>query len=209
MCKNTNNSVSISGTIMSEFIFNHEVYEEKFYETKVAIERNSGTLDIIPILVSEKLFDVTQMITGLNVMVSGEYRSRNNKDENNKSHLTLYVFASEFTIISDCFNDNEINVTGFISKEPVYRRTPRGREVSDLLVAVHRSYGKSDYIPCICWGRNAKLVTKFNVGDSVNIVGRIQSRDYDKRIEDYIITKTAYEVSVSKISLEEQIPLDN
>ena len=201
-----NNQVSIIGEIVSDFQYSHEVYGEGFYMVQVSVSRLSSFVDNIPVMVSERLIDVTQSCIGQYVYVSGQFRSFNRHEER-KNRLVLSVFARELELCEPQEADsasNQIYLDGYICKETVYRKTPLGREIADLLVAVNRSYGKSDYIPCICWGRNARFAAGFEVGSHVQIWGRIQSREYVKKVSDTQAEKrTAYEVSVSKIEFLE------
>ena len=168
----------------------------------IMVKRLSDSEDIIPVMVSERLIDVTQDYEGEYLMVNGQFRSYNRHEEK-KNRLVLSVFAREISFVEDeddSVKSNQIYLDGYICKPPVYRKTPLGREIADLLIAVNRPYGKSDYIPCICWGRNARYASAFYVGGHVLIWGRIQSREYMKRISDTETEKrTAYEVSVSKL----------
>lgn len=197
-----NNQVCITGEVVSDFEFSHEVFGESFYLLEVKVERLSDSYDIIPIMVSERLIDVSGDYTDLYVDVVGQFRSYN-RHEDNKNRLILSVFAREIIIREDRLasqKPNYIYLDGFVCKEPVYRKTPLGREISDVLLAVNRPYGKSDYIPCICWGRNARFAESFIVGDRIQIWGRIQSREYQKKISEAESEKrVAYEVSVSKL----------
>ena len=197
-----NNQVSILGTIISDFRYSHEVYGEGFYMVDVSVNRLSDFVDIIPVMVSERIVDVTKNYEGNLIYVLGQFRSYNRHEEK-KNRLVLSVFARELEFIeeeSDELKSNQIYLDGYICKEPIYRKTPLGREIADLLIAVNRSYGKSDYIPCICWGRNARFASGFEVGSHVEIWGRIQSREYVKKInENETEKRIAYEVSVSKI----------
>ena len=197
-----NNQVTIMGEIVSPFTFSHEVFGEGFYMVDVSVRRLSNSEDKIPVMISERLIDVTQDYTGEFIMVNGQFRSYNKHDEL-KNRLVLSVFAREVEFIEeelDGAKTNNIMLDGYICKLPVYRKTPLGREIADLLVAVNRPYGKSDYIPCICWGRNARFASAFEVGNHVQIFGRIQSREYVKKISETATEKRiAYEVSVSKL----------
>lgn len=201
-----NNQVSIIGEIVSDFQFSHEVYGEGFYMVDVSVSRLSNFVDYIPVMISERLIDVTQDCTGRFVQVSGQFRSFNRHEEH-KNRLVLSVFARELEFMESATDEdasNQIFLDGFVCKETVYRKTPLGREIADLLIAVNRSYGKSDYIPCICWGRNARFASSFGVGAHVQIWGRIQSREYVKKItETEVEQRVAYEVSVSKIEFLE------
>ena len=199
----TNNQVTIAGEVVSEFTFSHEVYGEHFYIVNIAVCRLSNSYDVIPGMVSERLIDVTSDYRGCVLQVSGQFRSYNRHEEN-RNRLVLSVFAREAVLASqedeDEQNPNHIFLDGYVCKHPVYRKTPLGREIADVLLAVNRPYGKSDYIPCICWGRNARFADKFEVGSHIQIWGRIQSREYQKKIaEDQYEKRVAYEVSVSKL----------
>ena len=195
-----NNSVTVIGKIIEECVFDHEVYGEGFYTFKICVERLSENYDVLPITLSERLIDKDLIIKNKAVIVKGQLRSYNNfTDKKNK--LVLTVFAREIEIFEDLpeGNPNSIELNGFICKEPVYRVTPFGREIADILVAVNRAYKKSDYIPCIAWGRNARYVNKLKVGANIKLWGRIQSRVYHKKSENGVEDKIAYEVSVSRI----------
>ena len=201
-----NNQVVIMGEIVSDFVFSHEIFGEGFYMVDVNVPRLSDSSDIIPLMVSERLIDVNEDYKGLNIMVQGQFRSYNRHEER-KNRLVLSVFAREIEFVDETpesSKTNQIYLDGYICKEPIYRKTPLGREIADLLLAVNRPYGKSDYIPCICWGRNARFASNFSVGTRCEIWGRIQSREYMKRLsEDDAEKRTAYEVSVSKLELME------
>ncbi len=204
-----NNKVTLSGEIVRNFEFNHKVYGEGFYTAMLATERLGGQKDIIPIMVSDRLVDVKTDWIGVNVDISGQLRSYN-KHEGNKNHLILSVFATGFGVHIEEFDGdfeskNHISLDGYICKKPTYRKTPLRREIADILLAVNRQYGKSDYVPMICWGRNARFAGGLEVGTRLRIEGRIQSREYQKQIEDGVYeTRTAYEVSVSKLIVVEE-----
>ena len=197
-----NNRVSIIGEVVSEFEFSHEVFGEGFYLVNVSVNRLSDMVDIIPLMISERLVDVTKDYRGRKIEVSGQFRSYNRHEEKH-NRLVLSAFARELKFLEEedsLAPVNQIFLDGYICKPPVYRKTPLGREIADLLLAVNRPYGKSDYIPCICWGRNARYASAFEVGGHVLIWGRIQSREYMKRIgENETQKRIAYEVSVSKL----------
>ena len=197
-----NNQVTIMGKVATEFSFSHEVFGEGFYMVEVEVKRLSNSEDRIPLMISERLIDVTQDYTGESIMVHVQFRSYNRHEEQ-KNRLVLSVFVREISFMEeepDGTKTNSIWLDGYICKEPIYRKTPLGREIADLLLAVNRPYGKSDYIPCICWGRNARYASGFEVGEHVQLLGRIQSREYVKRISDTETEKrVAYEVSVSKL----------
>ena len=197
-----NNQVSIMGEIISDFTYSHEVYGEGFYMMDISVKRLSDSYDIIPVMISERLIDVSQDYKGEMIQIFGQFRSYNRHEEK-KNRLVLSIFAREVNFVeeeNDKIKSNQIFLDGYICKNPVYRRTPLGREIADMLLAVNRPYGKSDYIPCICWGRNARFASGFEVGGHVQIWGRIQSREYVKKLEDETTQKrVAYEVSVSKL----------
>ena len=197
-----NNQVSIAGKVASGFQFSHEVFGEGFYILDVEVKRLSDSSDIIPLMVSERLMDVTRDYRGTYIEVIGQFRSYN-KHEQEKNKLVLSVFVREVKVCEEDYESlkpNSIFLDGYICKPPIYRKTPLGREIADLLLAVNRPYGKSDYIPCISWGRNARFAEKFTVGGHIHIWGRIQSREYQKKISDSDVERRiAYEVSVSKL----------
>lgn len=200
---NTNNQATVIGTIEDDFKLNHEIYAEKFYTFTISIPRLSGASDNVRIMISERLIMDSDYKKGDKVEVTGQFRSYNNY-ENGDNRLVLTVFAKDICYYDgdENKNPNELYLNGFICKEPVYRTTPFGREITDILLAVNRSYNKSDYIPIIAWGRNARFAKNLSVGDNVKLWGRIQSRNYQKRIsDDEVITKTAYEVSVNRMEL--------
>ena len=197
-----NNQVTIAGEIMGGFTFSHDVFGEGFYVMDISVGRLSESNDIIPIMVSERLVDVKKDYKGMQAVISGQFRSYNRHEES-RNRLVLSVFAREIEIMEEPTEEvrpNYIFLDGFVCKPPIYRKTPLGREIADVLLAVNRPYGKSDYIPCICWGRNARFAEGFQVGEHIQIWGRIQSREYQKKISETEFEKrTAYEVSVSKL----------
>ena len=199
-----NNQVSLMGEIVSPFQLNHEVYGEKFYTVDVEVSRFSDSVDRIHLMVSERLVDADQDYSGKLVKIAGQFRSYNHL-ENGKVRLVLFVFVKEWEFVEDVKKSNENNrlcLDGFVCKQPVYRKTPLGREVADVLIAVNRMYGKSDYIPCICWGRNARFAAGLSVGTRVQITGRIQSREYYKHINEIETERrVAYEVSVRELQV--------
>ena len=199
-----NNEVQLCGTVETELSFSHEVYGEGFYQFTLDVPRLSDISDKINITVSERLLSDSNINTGDTVAVNGQFRSYNNYTETG-NRLILTVFARDIEIVSQpeaSRNPNHIFLNGFLCKKPVYRTTPFGREITDILIAVNRAYNKSDYIPCIAWGRNARFSSALEVGENVKIWGRIQSREYQKKIDDdNIITKTAYEISISKMDV--------
>ncbi len=196
-----NNRVYISGEIVSDATFSHGVYGEGFYEFFVRVMRLSGQADILPITISERLIQDGMLCKGKSICALGQFRSYN-KIENGRSRLMLTVFIRELLEELPDKNPNSILLSGYICKPPVYRTTPFNREIADILIAVNRAYNKSDYIPCIAWGRNARFVKNLAVGDRLAVSGRIQSREYQKKLsETELKTMTAYEVSVSKLAV--------
>lgn len=198
------NIVKLAGKVITDFEFLYEIYNEKFYQVFISIIRPSGQEDIIPVVVSEKITDVELSLKGMNATIKGEYRSYN-EHSGTKNKLILNVFANSIVgTDKDVLHENKIEVTGTLVKEPVFRKTPlTNKYITDLHIAINRKYGKSDYIPCIAWSRNAKYTSKFNVGDRISATGRIQSRKYIKKISDTVAeTKTAYELSMITVVAE-------
>ena len=203
-----NNKVYLVGNIVSTPVFSHEIFDEKFYEFMLEISRLSDMRDVLPITVSEKLLKSTDLSIGSKIALNGQFRSYN-KILDEKSKLMLTVFVRDFCEVADA-NPNLVQLKGYICKPPIYRTTPFSREICDILVAVNRSYKKSDYIPCIAWGRNARFVRDTQVGQKLFLTGRIQSREYVKKISDTeSLTKVAYEVSINKIGLDEDVDNKN
>ncbi len=201
----SNNRATISGKVTSEIQFSHEVFGEKFYQIMLEVKRLSEMCDLIPVTLSEKLLGVTDISVGQRVTVIGQFRSYN-KIMDNRSKLMLTVFAVDIMPIDEAINSNTIELIGFICKPPIFRTTPFNREICDILLAVNRAYNKSDYIPSIAWGRNARSMKYLSVGEQVQVFGRIQSRNYTKRVSDEVVeNRVAYEVSIAKISLGENI----
>ena len=201
-----NTKVTVIGQVVSLFTYSHEVFGEGFYMVDLAVNRLSDQEDIIPLMVSERLIDVKQDYRGRTLEAAGQFRSYN-RHEGNKNRLVLSVFVRELRFLeefTDYTKTNQIFLDGYICKEPIYRKTPLGREIADLLIAVNRPYGKSDYIPCIAWGRNARYASAFQVGSRIRIWGRVQSREYTKKLSEAESEKRiAYEVSVSKLECGE------
>lgn len=195
-----NNVVTISGITAMEPVYSHSVFGEGFYESAIEIERLSGQKDVIPVTISERLLADSDFAVGNKVAIDGQFRSYN-KLFNGKSKLMLTVFVrSLFDPANEIQNANNIELTGFVCKPPVFRTTPFKREIADILIAVNRAYNKSDYIPCIAWGRNARFAAKLEVGDKITLSGRIQSREYQKLLDDGSSeTRVAYEISVGRI----------
>jgi len=201
--ENSGNFIDIGGRICSEFNFSHEIYSEGFYRFDIEVARLSGSADILPVTVSERIINRDAMHIGTTVRIAGQIRSYNNYVEaERRNKLVLTVFARDVELPDNPASPNEVFLNGYLCKPPIYRTTPFGREIADMLLAVNRSYNKSDYIPCIAWGRNARFAGKLPVGENIRIWGRMQSRIYHKKQENGdAIEKTAYEVSVAKVEL--------
>ena len=211
-----NNYLTLVGKVTGEKKFSHEIYGERFYIFNLSIPRLSGNADIIPITVSERIITDEMLQEGKKLLIKGQFRSYNSYD-NEKNRLILTVFAKDLVEVEEKNEEeenemarkdtitNEVVLIGYICKKPIYRQTPFGREISDILLAVNRAYNKSDYIPCIAWGRNARFCENIPVGTEVKIVGRVQSRTYEKKYDDgRVETKVAYEVSVSSLEVVNQ-----
>lgn len=205
-----NNHIVLVGKVTSEKKFSHEIYGEKFYIFDLSVPRLSGNADIIPITISERLMVNGELPINTKLTVEGQFRSYNSYGEG-RNRLILTVFAKNIELLEDQeseveakkdFLSNEVALVGYICKKPVYRQTPFGREIADLLLAVNRAYNKSDYIPCIAWGRTARFCENMEIGTEVKIIGRVQSRQYEKKHEDGTVeNKIAYEVSVGSLEV--------
>ena len=211
-----NNYLTLVGKVTGEKKFSHEIYGERFYVFNLEIARLSGNADIIPITVSERLATDEMLVSGKNLLVKGQFRSYNSYD-NEKNRLILTVFAKDVVELEENSQEeenemtkkdmvtNEVVLVGYICKKPIYRQTPFGREIADILLAVNRAYNKSDYIPTIAWGRNARFCQNLEVGTKVRLVGRVQSRMYEKKHEDGTIeNRVAYEVSIGSLEVVEE-----
>ena len=214
-----NNYLTLVGRVTGEKKFSHEIYGERFFIFNLSIARLSGNADIIPITVSERLITDEMLQEGKKILVKGQFRS-NNSYENERNKLILTVFAKDVIEVEENEEDsdivkkesitNEVVLIGFICKKPIYRQTPFGREIADILLAVNRAYNKSDYIPCIAWGRNARFSQNLEVGTKVKVVGRVQSREYEKKYEDGTSeVKVAYEVSIGSLEIVEENEEEN
>ena len=214
-----NNYLTLVGRVTGEKKFSHEIYGERFFIFNLSIARLSGNADIIPITVSERLITDEMLQEGKKILVKGQFRSYNSY-ENERNKLILRVFAKDVIEVEENEEDsdivkkesitNEVVLIGFICKKPIYRQTPFGREIADILLAVNRAYNKSDYIPCIAWGRNARFSQNLEVGTKVKVVGRVQSREYEKKYEDGTSeVKVAYEVSIGSLEIVEENEEEN
>lgn len=202
-----NNRACVIGKMMSEFSYSHEVFGEQFFRTNILVCRASGIMDTVPLMFPEKLADVNEDYSDNTVEITGQFRSYNRK-EDGKSHLELSVFVQEIRFLDGEYTDygsnNCVCLKGFLCRPPAYRKTPLGRRICDILLAVNRLHGKSDYIPCIAWGRDAVLASRLNVGSAVEVMGRIQSREYmKKQSETETEMRVAYEVSVCRMGMED------
>ena len=212
-----NNHLVLVGKVTSEKTYSHEIYGEKFYIFDLEVPRLSSAVDIIPITVSERLLTSLDLQIGKTLSVEGQFRSYNSY-QNERNKLILTVFAKDIIEVENQESENEENqeekkdtvtneviLSGYVCKKPIYRQTPFDREIADLLLAVNRAYNKSDYIPCIAWGRNARFCQNMEVGTEVRIVGRVQSRNSEKKFEDGTSeTRVAYEVSISSMEIVEK-----
>ena len=205
-----NNHIILVGKVTSEKRFSHEIYGEKFYIFDLSVPRLSGNDDIIPVTISERLMPGGDLALNSKIVVEGQFRSYNSYNEG-KNRLVLTVFAKDIKFLEDQeseiearkdFISNEVTLIGYICKKPIYRQTPFGREIADILLAVNRAYSKSDYIPCIAWGRTARFCENMEVGTEIKLVGRVQSRQYEKKYEDGTVeNKVAYEVSIASLEV--------
>ncbi len=207
-----NNEVTVVGKVIGDMSFSHKVYGEGFYTFDIEVPRLSDSVDKLPVTISERLLPAVGELLGETVEILGQFRSYNQYDEG-RNRLILTIFVLELKIVEEPEinrSKNNIFLNGFVCKSPVYRTTPFGREITDLLVAVNRSYHKSDYIPCISWGRNARYAQHLKTGDNIMLWGRIQSRTYQKKLENgETIARVAYEMSVSKMELVDQVLEDD
>ena len=216
-----NNYLTLVGKVTGEKKFSHEIYGEKFYVFNLEIARLSGNADIIPITVSERIITDEMLIQGKQLLVKGQFRSYNSYD-NEKNRLILTVFAKDVVEVEENNEEeenemtkkdtvtNEVVLVGYICKKPIYRQTPFGREIADVLLAVNRAYNKSDYIPTIAWGRNARFCQNLEVGTKVKLVGRVQSRMYEKKHEDGTVeNRVAYEVSIGSLEIVDEDDTEN
>ena len=195
----TNNQAEISGKVLSEFQYTHQIYDKTFYITYLSVKRQGSYADKIPVMVSEEIIDKSMNYTGRNVFAAGQFRSYISY-EAEKHKKTLYFFAKKLSFINDSIFINTIYLDGYICKKPIFRLTPLGREIADLMIAVNRTYRKSDYIPCICWNSHARFASELVVGSHIQSWGRIQSREYEKAISEHKTErKIAYEVSINQI----------
>ena len=209
-----NNHLTLVGKVTSDKRFSHEIYGEKFYIFDLSVPRLSGNADVIPVTISERLLTTQDVFIGAKLQIDGQFRSYNSYD-NEKNKLILTVFVKDVQFLEENQEEeeearrdvvsNEVILDGYICKKPIYRKTPFGREIADILLAVNRAYSKSDYIPCIAWGRTARFCENMEVGTEVKLVGRVQSRQYEKKHEDGTVeNKVAYEVSVGSLEVVNQ-----
>ena len=201
-----NNQLTLCGVIETAPVLDHEVFGENFYRMDVCVPRLSGTQDVLPVTISERLMN-SQVTPGVRVGITGQLRSYN-KVMGGSGRLLLTAFAQHLLAPDETENPNIIRLTGAICKPPSFRTTPFGREITDLMLAVNRAFGKSDYIPCIAWGRTARYAAGLNVGDKLEVQGRFQSREYQKQMPDgTVMTRVAYEVSLSRLTCLKEEPV--
>ena len=196
------NEAVVVGRVIEDLEYSHETHGEKFYSFKISTTRMSGKEDIVPVVVSERILDTSIKYEGKLLGIRGQFRSFNHRG-GERNHLVLFLFAREVEPEEDSVYDvDEIKIDGYICKQPVYRETPLGRQIADILIAVNRAYGRSDYIPCICWGRNARFARHLDIGTRIIVTGRIQSREYMKKLsEEEFEERVAYEVSISEMEV--------
>lgn len=202
---NTNN-ITLLGKLVGDFELDHESVGEKFYKNYISTMRDSGTEDVLPVIVSEKLLESTSGVSGQKVYITGRISTKNITADGKKK-LLIFAFATYIEIgnrIEELQDVNVVSMTGTICKPPTYRETPFGRQISDIIIAVNRKYGRTDYVHIICWGRNALWASSFAVGEKITVCGRFQSRKYVKKMDDLTEDKIAYEVSVSKLEIGEE-----
>lgn len=210
----TGNLLRLGGTLATHPVYGHEVFAEQFYYSTLSVPRLSGAEDLLPITISERLMENKTLEPGTPMALEGQLRSYNKVVEG-AGRLLITGFVQRLLNPEELQNPNQVQLYGALCKAPSYRTTPFGREICDLMLAVNRAYGKSDYIPCITWGRTARFASHLQVGDHVQVQGRFQSRAYQKQLADgTILNKTAYEVSVGRLTLlkqgrqeEEELPL--
>ncbi len=201
-----NNQLNLCGVIETPPTLDHEVFGEQFYRMDLRVPRLSGAQDLLPVTVSERLMN-SQVTPGTRLSVQGQLRSYN-KVMGGAGRLLLTAFAQRLSPPDDSENPNTIHLIGAICKPPSFRTTPFGREIADLMLAVNRAFGKSDYIPCIAWGRTARYAAQLAVGDHLEVQGRFQSREYQKQMPDgAVINRVAYEVSLSRLTHLKDMPL--
>ena len=206
MMEDSGNYLRLSGILTDAPTYGHEVFGEKFYYATLSVPRLSGTEDLLPITLSERLVDGMTLSEGSPLSIEGQLRSYNKVIEG-AGRLLITGFAQRLMPTDDGENPNQVQLTGALCKLPSYRTTPFGREIADLMLAVNRAYGKSDYIPCITWGRTARFASHLKVGDKVQLMGRFQSRAYQKQLPDgTVIGKMAYEVSVGRLLMADDAP---
>lgn len=202
---NETNNVYVQGEVLNAPEYNHSVKDEQFYSFNLKVDRLSDESDVLPVIMSSKFLSVKSLSAGDRIAIRGQFRSHNML-EDGRSRLILSVFCQELDECNDNINSNVVELSGYICKPPIYRKTPLNREICDLLLAVNRNNNKSDYIPCLAWGRNARFAGSLPLGTRIELTGRIQSRQYNKKIETGIeITKMAYEVSIANLAAISQV----
>ena len=198
------NQITLRGTLLSLPQFSHENHGKKFFRFTLEVPRISGTVDLLPIVAEERVIDAIDPNGGEMITVTGQVRSHNIRTEVIR-HLLIFVFATSI-ICEDGEPINDVILEGPLCKEPVFRRTPLGREICDVMLAVPRAFKRADYLPCILWGRTAQEGSVCHTRDCIRIYGRLQSRNYTKLTENGPQERTAYEVSALTADFPEDIP---
>lgn len=195
------NVVELVGEVREAPKFSHRCFDEDFYQFTLCCKRFSGTDDLIPILISNRTFNVKGIQSGMRLYIQGQIRTYNlHSEDSSKVKLNVFVIDIDETVYPDM---NNVYLGGYLCKKPVFRVTPLGREIADVLIATNRQGGKSSYIPLVIWGRNARYVSTWDVGDYISVEGRIQSRTYKKTHKGETEIKTTYEISVVRLATTE------
>ncbi len=196
------NAITLRGTLRNLPEFSHENHGKNFYRFSLEVPRLSGTVDVLPVITNEALLNELDLSGGSMLTVCGQVRSHNIR-ENGIRRLMIFVFATGI-VAEEGDPINEVTVSGPLCKEPIYRRTPLGREICDVMLAVPRIFRRADYLPCILWGRTAQELSECHVRDRVQIFGRLQSRPYTKLTEEGPVERVAYEISALTADILEQ-----
>ena len=187
------NNITLRGDLVDLPVFSHMNHGKKFYRFLLEVERLSGAVDTLPVIAELEVLEQLDLTAGSRLRVEGQVRSHNQSDDTGR-HLLIFVFASSLTA-EEGPGINTLRVTGTICREPVYRRTPLGREICDVMLAVPRAFRRADYLPCILWGRTARQIAACHTRDRIELNGRLQSRVYTKYLDDVPVERTAYEIS--------------
>lgn len=187
------NYITIRGSLLELPVFSHENHGRRFYRFTLEVARLSGTLDLLPVIAEEQLISALDPCGGEMLTVTGQIRSHNRRTETSRQ-LLIFIFATGI-VAEDGESINDVILEGLLCREPTYRRTPLGREICDVMLAVPRAFRRADYLPCILWGRTAQEIARCHTRDRIRICGRLQSRVYTKLTESGSVERTAYEVS--------------